>query len=239
MNIWGNLNSVVVLIVILFSAELVYAEIYKYVDKDGQVRVTDNISNVPADQRDHVSTYKTEPQVTKGSPPSSSATDQPYVYLTDEEICYLRIFGKAFGGGDLADYRAMGLTRDKFDQLKSGMQTEYGLSDATVCSVVTPDHRFSSPESTWSRYKEALLHSNIDEAMECFSPDSVKRYREVFNALGKDRMKQMAADMRPIQKITQSADSAKYRIRRSEQGQEITYYIYFVNAFGNWKIQQF
>ena len=42
-----------------------------------------------------------------------------------------------------------------------------------------------------------------------------------------------------IGKITGSEKEAKYRIRRMEEGKEITYYIHFYNVDGEWKMDEF
>ncbi|MBE9582728.1 MAG: DUF4124 domain-containing protein, partial [Proteobacteria bacterium] len=50
-------QCVIVLILTIFPA-LASAEFYKYVDKNGSVRFTDNLANVPADQRSQVDEYE-------------------------------------------------------------------------------------------------------------------------------------------------------------------------------------
>jgi len=217
---------------------LVHAEFYKYIDKNGEIHFTDNILSVPENNRGQIKTYKEATSTTRSdSAPTAKYSDQ--LNLSASDKCYLKMFGRIFSGNVLTDYNAIGLTRDKFDQLKIEMQKRYGVNDETICASLTPDARFSSPDSTWALYKEALIKADIKQAMECFSLESVARYRAVFAALGKEKMKRMGLDMQPVQKITQSSTSAKYRIRRNEREQEITYYIYFGNEFENWKIQQF
>ncbi len=53
-------QCVIVLILTTFPA-LASAEFYKYVDKNGNVRFTDNLANVPADQRSLVDEYEELP----------------------------------------------------------------------------------------------------------------------------------------------------------------------------------
>jgi hypothetical protein len=104
--------------------------------------------------------------------------------------------------------------------------------------IVGPDKRFSSPEKTWETYKKALIAGDLDLAMECHIPGNNK-YRGIFSVLGKDEMKKMAKKMNPIGKITLDEMRAKYRITRDHEGNEITYYIYFSNINGEWKIEQY
>jgi hypothetical protein len=52
-------------------------------------------------------------------------------------------------------------------------------------------------------------------------------------------MKEIGEKMGNIGKIIASEQEAKYRIRRMEEGKEITYYIYFHNFDGEWKMRDF
>ncbi|UCG13140.1 MAG: DUF4124 domain-containing protein [Deltaproteobacteria bacterium] len=47
-----------ILLVVLVTPSLVAAELYKYTDKHGTVHFTDNLANVPVDQRSSVKSYK-------------------------------------------------------------------------------------------------------------------------------------------------------------------------------------
>ncbi|MBW2109796.1 MAG: DUF4124 domain-containing protein [Deltaproteobacteria bacterium] len=51
-----------------------HAEFYKYVDKDGHVQFTDNLANVPADQRKQVEAYEETFQQLQTAQPDSSQT---------------------------------------------------------------------------------------------------------------------------------------------------------------------
>jgi hypothetical protein len=56
-------------------------------------------------------------------------------------------------------------------------------------------------------------------------------------------MKEISEVLGTIQVIKKDDMSAKYRNRQKEMygGKEVemTYYVYFVNYFGNWRIQQY
>jgi len=104
--------------------------------------------------------------------------------------------------------------------------------------IVSADKRFSSPEKTWETYRRALMAGDLDLALECHVPNNNK-YEQIFKLMGKDKLKKMAEKMHPIGKITLDNMSAKYRITRNQKGNEITYYIYFSNINGEWKIVQY
>lgn len=104
--------------------------------------------------------------------------------------------------------------------------------------IIAPDKRFSSPEETWKTYREALIEGDIDTAMECYVPGRWK-HKKIYTALGKEKLKEIAGRMGEIQRITGNEQSAKYRTRKMEHGKEITYYIYFHNIDGEWKMEEF
>jgi hypothetical protein len=104
--------------------------------------------------------------------------------------------------------------------------------------IVRADRRFSSPEKTWDTYRNALIEGNIDLAMECYTPGE-RRHKKIFMALGKEKMEEIGRNMGEIGRITGNEREAKYRIRRMEEGKEITYYIHFYNVDGEWKMEEF
>ncbi len=58
-------------------------------------------------------------------------------------------------------------------------------------------------------------------------------------AIGDDEMKRKVEEMRSIQKIIEEDGRAKYRIKRKIGDKDITFYIYFVEVFGRWKILRY
>ena len=112
-------------------------------------------------------------------------------------------------------------------------------SQRNIQVKLEPDKRYATPEKTWEAFQKALKEGNIEATLDCFSTGSKKKYRELFEQLGKEGLKKVAKDIKSIQKIYEKNDISKYRIRRLEEGQEITYYIYFTNEFGEWKIDVF
>lgn len=100
------------------------------------------------------------------------------------------------------------------------------------------DKRFSSLEATWQTYKKALLEGDIETVMACYVPGKWKE-RQIFSVLGKEKMREIGKGMGDIQKITGAENEAKYRIRRMEEGKEITYYVHFFNIDGEWKMEEF
>lgn len=104
--------------------------------------------------------------------------------------------------------------------------------------ITEPDKRFLTPENTWETFKEAFKAGDNATALSCHIPGDEKS-REIYKDLGKETMKKIVLEMRDIEKITMNNEMAKYRIKRLIEGTDITFYIYFVNINGEWKIQQF
>jgi hypothetical protein len=132
-------------------------------------------------------------------------------------------------------YRESGQTK-KAEKLAKDLETIGRKRGAEL--IIGPDKRFSSPEKTWETLRNGLIEGNIDVVTECYVPGEWKN-RKAFTFLGKEKMKEIGEKMGNIGKIIASEQEAKYRIRRMEEGKEITYYIYFHNFDGEWKMRDF
>jgi hypothetical protein len=104
--------------------------------------------------------------------------------------------------------------------------------------IIGPDKRFSSPEKTWETYMNTLAAGDIDLAMECYIPRR-SEHREVFKALGRDKMKEIARSMGKIHKVKAGETTAEYMIIRKENGKEFSYDLRFHNIDGEWKMEEF
>ena len=84
-----------------------------------------------------------------------------------------------------------------------------------------------------------LNSSKSQKAVGYFTDSSKERYTAIFSAIGSD-LAQLAQDMRNIEMIYIEGRAAQYRIKRTEDDGEITYYIDFVkDEKGLWRIKQF
>lgn len=225
----------------LFFFSYSYAEIYKWIDEKG----TMHFSDLPPEKNEYSVEKKavSPSQTNEASSIKSSKTSD----LTSDDIKFLKDlskFNSYYNGGKILSEAELneaikasidsGVTHKQVEQLK----VMYAETDISLASQ-PPNPNFSSPEKTWDLYKSSLINGNLDSALTCLEFTEAKEQKEIFKALGKEKMKKMGEGMQQIQKITQDEQTAKYRIRRQEKGQEITYYIYFSNIFGNWKIDKF
>ncbi len=116
------------------------------------------------------------------------------------------------------------------------LKATLGVDD--INKIVNPDSRFSSPENTWSLYKKALIDGDITLVLKCLIQDKAKHNR-IYEKMGKEYMKERALSMREIERISGDEKNAIYMILREFDGNDIAFEIYFVNVFGEWKIERF
>lgn len=89
-------RCLVILSVIGFSMTQSYAQIYRWVDKDGQVHFTDNPSLIPADRLDQ--SRELSPDASQGqfsrsgtsAPPAAVTTEAPQTGISDEHLALKR-----------------------------------------------------------------------------------------------------------------------------------------------------
>ena len=115
------------------------------------------------------------------------------------------------------------------------MLKEYGIDDIRSWK---PDPKFSSPESTWSTYIEALIAGDFDLAQRCYDPNATPGL-ELLNEIDLETRKGIVEGMRHIEKVGGNDRSAEYLLLWDEGGQDMTYYIEFYNMFGEWKMDDF
>lgn len=120
------------------------------------------------------------------------------------------------------------------------MIKEYGIDDIRSWK---PDPRFSSPESTWSTYIEALYAEDYDLVKKCYIPDAVGDaeilFLEMLRELDPKVRKEIIEILRFIEKVDGDDRSAKYLLITDEDGYKITNYIDFFNMYGEWKFEDF
>lgn len=129
------------------------------------------------------------------------------------------------------------ITDEYLDYLKLMLKEEWGVDD--IDSIGNPDPKFLSPEKTWSVYKNAMIRGDFESAYRCLMPKYKKKLRSIVKAVGEKKMSEKAKEMNPIEKVVSDENSAKYRLIRSIKGKDITFYVYFINVFGEWKIDQY
>ena len=239
-------------------------EIYKYVNEKGVTVFSNKIGTVPKDQKLEVKKYVESTEQTNFNSDLSEDDlrfieqlktfnlideDADIENVTHEDLELLRSYFQNEDRRIFIHLKDMGLIPEKFPaEYVSDEQWEKfkwyigrGIPFKSIGSP--PDPRFSSPEETWELYKNSLKLGNFDTALQCLTQSRAKQEAKVMGLLGKDQMREIAEAMQPIQKITQDEETAKYRIRRTEEvnGElvDITYYVYFVNLLGNWKINQY
>lgn len=113
------------------------------------------------------------------------------------------------------------------------------FSEMTVVNVLSVAEMDAILQTRWTGMTSSLDRGDIKSAVLCFADASQEKYRGLFTYL-RAQLPDIAREMSSIQLIYMKDGRAKYRVRRLEDGQEITYYIYFHRlSDGLWKIYQF
>jgi hypothetical protein len=97
------------------------------------------------------------------------------------------------------------------------------------------DQQFSSPEQTWTLYKNALLQGNYELAIKCCCPDKTKQVL-IFERMSELKRQRILQNMISIEKISQQKDKAKYQMVRKVNGVDVISYVYFARIDNEWKI---
>ena len=155
--------------------------------------------------------------------------------LSDEDLRFLKFFQKH----EMipADTDMSNIPPDQLKKLIELFKIESGIDDIDFAEK--PDERFSSPEKTWELYRSAFLAGDIELSNRCLMPKFREKHDVIRKAIGDNKMKRRIEEMRPIERIYQRDGGAKYRIKRKIGDNDITFYIYFVDVFGKWRIDQY
>ena len=141
-----------------------FGEDYKYIDKNGNVAFTDNILNVPEDQRQNAerggdTSGKQGEDVRRKANEARSSSK-----LSPKDLDLVKRLREA----GLIDEKAVReMTPDKLRELKIMLKLILRLREDDVGKK---DPRFSSPELTWSAHKQALIDGDIEGAVDMLCP---------------------------------------------------------------------
>lgn len=219
----------------LFFSEPIGADIYKYIDQDGNTLFTDDLSKIPRDERKNVERrFETRSNSTNSEIfKTNSLKAKKELSLSDIEF----INALKEKGFDIQD---KDISSEYVNFIRILLEREHGIKDI---SNWYPNSNFSSPETTWHLHKEAMQEGKIEDALECFVYKSKTNYRKIFQAVGPDGISKIAREMNSLQRITGDESYAKYRLIRNESVKRkiipITYYVYFQKFLGEWKIEKY
>lgn len=212
-----------------------WAEIYKYKAADGTMVFTDDVSRIPADQRPKAEMM---PQIVESKSATELHENSIKTNLSWEDMDLVNILKQK--GVIENDMNEEEITPEYLAYIQLVLKEEVGIDDIRTWQ---PDGRLSSPEDTFRLYKQSLITHDVDLLLKCLMPQIRALHQKVFESVEPEKLRQMGEGMSPIQKITAESNNAKYRIRRKEehngQTHDITYYIYFTNVLGEWRISQF
>lgn len=128
---------------ILFGAAVfpASAEFYKYVDDNGVVRFTDDLSQVPADQRKEVPIYRSSqtPDVSPEAPAGDSAAGTVET-PTEPEI------GQGVSAGDIEGMEELEAARKRLEATRKQLNAEREALMRAQDKLKAENHRFTSKQ---------------------------------------------------------------------------------------------
>ncbi|MBU0477697.1 hypothetical protein KKC91_03925, partial [bacterium] len=184
--------------------------------------------------------------------PVDAAVSLYYIYVIDSVIDTRNLRVQKFLTKPRKETESQRPFEAKFDNLNLNNPTAIAIdsdlkreiiyiADNGNNRVLRVEIPIKSAEPVLEEMKTKLEAEDIDSAVSCISADLQEKYREAFNVL-KDagKLNEFAEDMKNLELIYVRGDRSKYRLKRLEDGEEITYYIYFKkDENGKWKIESF
>jgi len=143
---------VVALVALLVSYQPVAAEFYRYTDKHGNVLYTDDLSNIPADQREKAQKYEAAQSSAEETPPpeKKAAKTEPAAPQTDERKRLLQQEEVLN-----SEYQGLMKERDDLDEEKKSAVTPDQIK-AYNLKVVDFNTRIKAYEEKRSAYSEKV-----------------------------------------------------------------------------------
>jgi len=216
----------IILIIIIFLISLVFitkvsAEIYKYIDENGTIVLTDNANNIPKNQRSKVETFKQQKK-----PPKSDQIIHANCRedLTSEELQLLKQRGES---EKQIQYIKCTL-KAECEQNKVWSEEEKHVLDKLL-------------RLKWNQMMKALGQGDIDTAVSYFIVEKRDTYRKMFSAFPKKMLPEMSRDLSNIHMDKVYGNhSAIYEILSVRNGKTYSFQLKFErNCDGEWEIQSY
>jgi hypothetical protein len=243
-------NSLIIILINICSSGWATADIYKWVDSKG----VEHFSDRPPDTGKAI-IYKNDkkPDSRKNIIENRSSPGR----MNDEE--QIRLYRNAFDGNTILSNRAKTyllvfilegkITKEDIAYIKtdeeasavgSYLKTLDKGTKINIHSIVSsPKPIYSSPESTWLIYNNAISNYDMKTAMDCLTPASAQKLKKTFEVVKKGDIINIGKNNIGFEKVSMDSSRAEYRIQQLEKESKITYEIEFVKIFGNWKIEKY
>lgn len=113
----------------------------------------------------------------------------------------------------------------------------YASSDnGGVLEYPSANQQFSSPEQTWTLYKNALLEGDYELAEKCCCPGKTKHVF-VYKRMRESKRQQILQNIKSLEKVYLKKDEAKYKLIKDVNGVDVSSYVYFARIDNQWKIE--
>ena len=238
-----------ILTIYLFCG-FVSADIYKWIDSDGVQHFSDQApkSDTPIHQK-----VEMRPESRR-----NLNTRPPAMNNITERERY-NLYSNTFPANSELSDKAKGLlfmlmlegalSKEDIDKIRTEEEAavvfDYikfldNRSNKNMSFVFAPQNAiYSSPESTWNVYNNALKNYDLEKAYGCLTPRTARKQRQIFTVLKKDDVIKIGQSVTSIEKTMMDSHRAEFIIKQKEGKNIFGYNITFVYIFGNWKIEMY
>jgi hypothetical protein len=173
-----------ILIAVMVFAGPAFAQFYKYVNKQGEVRFTDDINQVPRDQRAAAQSYP------GSQTPDQAAAGEPSVVKEEKPAVHEPPAASAATDGEGED--AMAVTRARLDAQKKEVEADYQalLKEKDRLSNAKGEKKTRDEINTYNKEVEAYNHQA--ESFEKKNND-LRKLVDSYNALVNEANSKTAA----------------------------------------------
>jgi len=199
---------------VLLSPFASIGEIYKYRDAKGQVHYTDNIGNVPEDQRPHVSeNNKIKRDNIQNNNTHNTTSNKS---ISDEQLKVM---------------------------MKKAIEDKYEIEVKDSCPKETEDEIIQDIKSTWGALSKKMIAGDIEAALTYFTAYYRDSYRRTLSDLGdkelKDIFKSFEKNEIEIGSLYKDDGEASCIITRLEKEGTYSYPVRFVKDLDCiWRISE-
>jgi len=117
-----------------------------------------------------------------------------------------------------------------------GTPVHSSSNNSSSLEISAANRQYSSPEQTWSLYRDALIKGDYELAKKCCSEGKTKQV-SVFERMNEFKRQRLLQDIKSFKKIHMEGDTAKYQMVRKVNGVNINSYVYFSRIDNEWKIE--
>jgi hypothetical protein len=125
--------------------------------------------------------------------------------------------------------------RDPLREAKARFVKERRVDLAPIAKQAKPDPRMSSPQATWDLFVGSLRRNDLDEAMNCLTPQMQQRFKPLFSKMTPAERREAADSFKAFKVTTGYGEYQEAMVVRGSGNAGV---VTFANVNGSWKIAE-